>query len=134
MNRLDMSSSTKWGVNVTTSHVSTTGFMLNVNTWNESRVYSVGVTWIAYSPKSGRVWSGVLGGGLRGSSMGKMGMKGVELFPEQKTEVKTMPTVLMGINGFDVENSGGLGSGLIGRMWRIGGCTGLLRAYLGISS
>ena len=110
LNRLDMSSSTKWCVNVTASHVSTTGFMLNVNTWNESRVYGVGVTWIAYSPKSECVWvwSGILGGGLRGSPMSKRGMKGIELFPEQKTKVKTTPTVLMGISGFDVDNSGDL--------------------------
>lgn len=110
LNRLDMSSSTKWCVNVTASHVSTAGFMLNVNTWNESRVYGVGVTWIAYSPKSECVWvwSGILGGGLRGSPMSKRGMKGIELFPEQKTKVKTTPTVLMGISGFDVDNSGDL--------------------------
>lgn len=108
LNRLDMSSGTAWCVNVTASHVSTTGFMLNVNTWNESIVYGVGISWVAYSPKSGRVWSGVLGGGMRGSSTPKRGLKGIELFPEQKTKIKVTPTVLMGISGFDVDNSADL--------------------------
>ncbi|KAH9208299.1 hypothetical protein DL95DRAFT_395409 [Leptodontidium sp. 2 PMI_412] len=75
LNRLDTSSNTGWCVNVTASHVLTTGFVLNVNTWNQSIVYGVGVSWVAYSPKSGRVWSGILGGGLRGSSMPMRGLK-----------------------------------------------------------
>lgn len=36
---------------------------------------------------------------------GLEGLKGIELFPEQETKVKSTPTVLMGISGFDVRRT-----------------------------
>lgn len=49
INRLDSGASANLRINATTDTVNTNGFELLVTTWWDTQIYSVGVSWIAYT-------------------------------------------------------------------------------------
>jgi serine/threonine protein kinase len=61
LNQLNMSNSANWRVNVYATDISQTGFTLHIDTWEDSILYSAGVTWIAYSADNLDIASGTFG-------------------------------------------------------------------------
>jgi len=82
---------------------------LNLYTWVRSRVFGTEVTWITYSSKSKKeeILSGVLGGGMPGSSRQERSLAGIVSLLDRCSEKKRgRREVLLALSGFEVRCDG----------------------------
>jgi len=109
INHLDLSSSNTWSLNLETTQITTSGFTLNVNVWNDTPVYGLGITWFAIPVGSTRISAGILGSGMHGSAplAKNPGTSGRVDFPK-KFRVSEDPKVLLAFSGIDVSNDSNL--------------------------
>ncbi|RDB18504.1 hypothetical protein Hypma_000219 [Hypsizygus marmoreus] len=114
LNELDLNEKHNWRVKATVSDVTSTGFIMHLDTWGDTIMYSATATWIAYPANRPNIMSGSYNiMDVRAWDQPRAVNQGNVQFNKA---LQTVPRVLSGLNMMDI------------------GCSANLRIRLGMSN
>ncbi|KAK4192246.1 hypothetical protein QBC35DRAFT_484691 [Podospora australis] len=103
LTQLDMNNNANFRVRALISNITTTGFVLNLDTWSDSTLYVAAATWIAYPANKAGVASGrFTTDDVRPWDKPTLNTQKTISFPANTFTDKT-PTVLVGLNMIDTD-------------------------------